>query len=395
MVDATWRASRRGVLRGRHAAASRPSGAGKSISALIWASVSRPLNDGIALREALHDEGARGPRSTRGCTRRRVLPFSILAAAVFSSSRFGPIVPLDFAGPKVWQPAQPAAVKICVAGLRLGQARRGERARVLARRAGGVAHVGGHVAGVLALHQACRHHAVASAGAGSACARCPRPCRGRCRPGARPGRRCRGWGPACPACRRAPACGRSRTSRRTAPCRSRGRARCGRRRRSGSAIATRAERPATVLRVRLTGREHYPLGRGRRRADPAQPRSRPRATLSQEYRRAASAASAARASLALGGVQLEPGHELGGDLLDRVRARPRRTAAAAGARAARAPASAVTSAMPEWLGGQRQRAAGGRLGGDHAERLREGARASPGPRRRAAGRAGRRARAGR
>ena len=41
------------------------------------------------------------------------LPGSRLPAAAASSSRFGPMVPFEPAGAKVWQPAQPAAVKIC------------------------------------------------------------------------------------------------------------------------------------------------------------------------------------------------------------------------------------------------------------------------------------------
>src|SRR4029079_13535348 len=57
----------------------------------------------------------------------------------------------------------------------------------------------------------------------------------------------------------------------------------------------------TVLRVRLTGREHYPLDW------PDAAAITPSATLSQEYRRAASEASAARASSAPPGAHLRTG----------------------------------------------------------------------------------------
>ena len=53
--------------------------------------------------------------------------------AVFSSSRFGPIVPFEPAGPNVWQPGAAGGGEDLLAGLGLGEAGRGERALVVAR----------------------------------------------------------------------------------------------------------------------------------------------------------------------------------------------------------------------------------------------------------------------
>ena len=251
------------------------------------------------------------------------LPFSIFAAWVFSWSRFGPIVPLDFAGPNVWQPGAAGRREDLRAGLRLGRGppRRarprpgpcepGRSPRRRPRRSRPRPAPGRPASG-------CR-----SAGAGSACARSPRPCRGRSRPGARPGRRCRGSGPTLPA---VPArasvwqephfstnfalpVSRLGSLRPQAP-------------RPGRSRPRRAPRGLTVLRVRLTGREHYSRAAGRRccALGPDAAAITPSATLSQEYRRAASEASAARASSRSRGVQLEPGHELRADLPDGLRA---------------------------------------------------------------------------
>ena len=66
------------------------------------------------------------------------------------------MLPVEPALPSVWQPAQPAAVKICSpvvarqAGLR-------QRAAVLAGLAGGIGHVGGHVVRIGARDEVGRH----------------------------------------------------------------------------------------------------------------------------------------------------------------------------------------------------------------------------------------------
>ena len=72
------------------------------------------------------------------------------------------MLPLAPALVSLWQPAQPAAVKICspvVAPARPALASAPSSSPVPVRRVG---DVGGHVLGVLALHEPGRHHAVAA-----------------------------------------------------------------------------------------------------------------------------------------------------------------------------------------------------------------------------------------
>ena len=107
------------------------------------------------------------------------------------------------------------------------------------------------------------------------------------------------------------------------------------------------------------------LRRRRSRCARRRPRSSARAPRRRSPRACARAARPA------------PSSQLGepvGELRRPRAGRPRRSATGAPRRDAAAASARATSAMPEWPATTGQRAAGGRLGGDHAERLGERAR---------------------
>ena len=156
---------------------------------------------------------------------------------------------------------------------------------------------------------------------------------------------------ACPACPRARACGRSRTSARTSPCRLEVRvvvaAGAQRQRRSRPRQAPRGRGPD-----RVTGEAHgagtLPAGADGARRAPWPRDHALRHALPGVPPRRASEASAARASSRSRRVQRQPGHELGCDLLDRLRARRSNDSSGRRSLGQRRRQRRVTSAMPEW-----------------------------------------------
>ena len=151
------------------------------------------------------------------------------------------------------------------------------------------------------------------------------------------------FGPGCRRCPHAPACGRSRTSHERGLA---GRevglvATAGAQRQSECDGARAPPARPTVFRARLTGREHYPLEGLGRSVDHALGHALPGVAAGRL------GGERGAGALALGGVELEPGHELRGDL-PTAPGRHRTTSAGAVRSGSAGASVAVTSAMPEW-----------------------------------------------
>ena len=117
---------------GSHAAASRPSGAGSPISAFICASVSRPLNDGIAFGKPLTMKAPGSSIDSRMYSS-AVLPFSMFAACGLQLVQVRADRAGGLAGRERVAAGAAGGGEDLLAGLGLRQAGRGQRARVLTR----------------------------------------------------------------------------------------------------------------------------------------------------------------------------------------------------------------------------------------------------------------------